>query len=120
MKSYGDQKFICEYGFKDFGPNFWRPPHARFQVFTVIEPYNWVICDPDKLEELGCVDPPVLIVGILSPGNSKMALQNKYEVFEKSDVKNTGWFIPKSVPYWSTLELMATINAPNSSHQLSS
>lgn len=56
-------------------------------IDTVVQPDICVICDPSKLDDLGCVGAPDLIVEILSPGNNKKELQNKYEVYEESGVK---------------------------------
>lgn len=56
-------------------------------IDTVVQPDICVICDLGKLDELGCVGAPDLIVEILSPGNNKKELQNKYEVYEESGVK---------------------------------
>ncbi|SNS36097.1 Endonuclease, Uma2 family (restriction endonuclease fold) [Belliella buryatensis] len=56
-------------------------------IDTVVQPDICVVCDPDKLDELGCVGAPDLIVEILSPGNNRKELQNKYEVYEESGVK---------------------------------
>lgn len=56
-------------------------------IDTVVQPDLCVVCDPEKLDELGCVGAPDLIVEILSPGNNKKELQLKYEVYEASGVK---------------------------------
>jgi len=56
-------------------------------IDTVVQPDLCVVCDPDKLDDLGCVGAPDLIVEILSPGNNKKELQLKYEVYEASGVK---------------------------------
>ncbi|WP_114749709.1 Uma2 family endonuclease [Pleomorphovibrio marinus] len=56
-------------------------------VFTVIQPDLCVICDKSKLDEFGCIGAPDLIMEILSPGSNKKELQNKYEVYEESGVK---------------------------------
>ena len=52
-----------------------------------MQPDICVICDSEKLDELGCVGAPDLVVEILSPGDNKKELQNKYEVYEESGVK---------------------------------
>ncbi len=57
------------------------------KIDTVVQPDLCVVCDPEKLDELGCVGAPDLIVEILSPGNNKKELQLKYEVYETSGVK---------------------------------
>ncbi|NHE57162.1 Uma2 family endonuclease [Cyclobacterium plantarum] len=56
-------------------------------IDTVVQPDLCVVCDPNKLDELGCVGAPDLIVEILSPGNNKIEIQLKYEVYETSGVK---------------------------------
>lgn len=56
-------------------------------IDTVVQPDLCVVCDPDKLDELGCVGAPDLIVEILSPGNNTKELQLKYDVYEASGVK---------------------------------
>ncbi|MEX0882546.1 MAG: Uma2 family endonuclease, partial [Cyclobacteriaceae bacterium] len=56
-------------------------------IFTVVQPDICVICDKAKLDEMGCIGAPDLIVEILSPGNNKKELKNKYEVYEESGVK---------------------------------
>ncbi|WP_154856723.1 Uma2 family endonuclease [Cyclobacterium xiamenense] len=57
------------------------------KIDTVVQPDLCVVCDPEKLDELGCVGAPDLIVEILSPGNNKKEIQLKYEVYETSGVK---------------------------------
>lgn len=61
-------------------------------IATVVQPDLCVVCDPDKLDMLGCLGGPDLIVEILSPGNNKKELQLKYEVYEASGVKEY-WII---------------------------
>ena len=56
-------------------------------IFTVVQPDICVVCDPEKLDKAGCVGAPDLIMEILSPGNKKKELQDKYEVYEESVVK---------------------------------
>jgi len=68
-------------------------------IITVVQPDICVVCDPEKLDDLGCVGAPDLIMEILSPSNNKKELQNKYEVYEESGVKEY-WIIH---PYEKTL-----------------
>ncbi|MBI0398780.1 Uma2 family endonuclease [Cyclobacterium marinum] len=56
-------------------------------IDTVVQPDLCVVCDREKLDELGCIGAPDLIIEILSPGNNKKELQLKYEVYEASGVK---------------------------------
>jgi Uma2 family endonuclease len=54
-----------------------------------------VVCDRSKLDDAGCIGAPDLIVEILSPGNNKKELQNKYEVYEESGVNEYWIFHPE-------------------------
>ncbi|MEX2512917.1 MAG: Uma2 family endonuclease [Cyclobacteriaceae bacterium] len=64
-------------------------------IDTVVQPDICVICDPDKLDEAGCIGAPDLIVEVLSQGNNKKELQNKYDVYEESGVREY-WVIHPS------------------------
>ncbi len=55
-------------------------------IITVVQPDICVICDPKKVDAKGCIGAPDIIVEILSPGNNKKELQNKYEVYEEAGV----------------------------------
>lgn len=56
-------------------------------IFTVLQPDICVICDQAKLDDRGCIGAPDLVVEILSPGNNKKELKNKYELYEESGVR---------------------------------
>lgn len=53
----------------------------------MVQPALCVVCDPAKLDEAGCLGAPDLVIEILSPGNNKRELKNKYEVYEEAGVK---------------------------------
>ena len=61
-------------------------------IITVVQPDICIICDPAKLDDAGCIGAPDLVIEILSKGNNKKELQNKYEVYEESGVKEY-WII---------------------------
>jgi Uma2 family endonuclease len=56
------------------------------EIITVVQPDICVICDSSKIDERGCLGAPDIVVEILSPGNNKKELQNKYEVYEEAGV----------------------------------
>ena len=56
-------------------------------IDTVVQPDICVICDKEKLDDVGCIGAPDLIIEILSQGNNKKELKYKYEVYEESGVK---------------------------------
>ena len=68
-------------------------------IDTVVQPDICVVCDKNKLDELGCIGAPDLIIEILSPGNNKKELKHKYEVYEESGVSEY-WVIH---PYEQTV-----------------
>lgn len=45
-----------------------------------------MICDTQKLDERGCVGAPDLIIEILSPGNSRTEMKDKFELYEEAGV----------------------------------
>ena len=56
-------------------------------IYTVLQPDLCVICDQSKLDDRGCIGAPDIVVEILSPGNNKKELLNKYSVYEEFGVK---------------------------------
>jgi Uma2 family endonuclease len=64
-------------------------------IYTVLQPDLCVICDLSKLDDRGCMGAPDIAVEILSPGNNKKELRNKYEVYQEAGVKEY-WIIHPS------------------------
>jgi Uma2 family endonuclease len=54
---------------------------------TVVQPDLCVVSDLSKLDDRGCVGAPDLVVEILSPGNSKKEMHEKFEVYQEAGVK---------------------------------
>jgi len=75
-------------------------------IDSVVQPDISVICDSSKLDEKGCLGAPDLIVEILSPSNSKVELQNKYDLYQEFGVKEF-WIIH---PAENTLQINILIN----------
>jgi Uma2 family endonuclease len=65
------------------------PVHSKKNedIYTVVQPDISVICDPSKLDDAGCIGAPDIVIEILSPGNNRKELQNKYEVYKESGVQ---------------------------------
>ena len=54
---------------------------------SVVQPDICVVCDPKKLEnDKRCLGAPDLIIEILSPGNTKKEMRDKYELYEETGV----------------------------------
>jgi Uma2 family endonuclease len=56
------------------------------EVTTVVQPDLCVICDPSKLDDRGCNGAPDLIIEILSPGNSRTEMKDKFELYQEAGV----------------------------------
>jgi Uma2 family endonuclease len=56
------------------------------EVNTVVQPDLCVICDPSKLDDRGCNGAPDLIVEILSPGNSRTEMRDKFQLYQEAGV----------------------------------
>ena len=56
------------------------------EMDTVVQPDLCVICDKSKLVKQGCVGAPDLVVEILSSGNSKREMKDKFALYEEAGV----------------------------------
>lgn len=75
-------------------------------VTTVVQPDLCVICDPSKLDDRGCLGAPELMIEILSPGNSKTEMKDKFEIYEEAGVLEY-WIVSpveKTIQVWKLNE----------------
>lgn len=73
------------------------------EVKTVVQPDLCVICDPSKLDDRGCNGAPDLIIEILSPGNSRTEMKDKFELYQEAGVLEY-WVvspIEKTIQIWT-------------------
>ena len=54
---------------------------------TVVQPDLCVICDESKLDEQGCNGAPDWVIEILSPGNSRFEMREKFRIYEEAGVR---------------------------------
>lgn len=64
------------------------------KIYTVVQPDVCVVCDPSKLDERGCVGAPDLVIEVLSPGNTRKEMREKYALYEEAGVKEYWLVIP--------------------------
>jgi Uma2 family endonuclease len=76
----------CEVYAAPFDVRFPKDSKEDHQIFNVVQPDICVICNPEKLDERGCLGAPDLVVEILSPGNTKTELKFKYQLYESHGV----------------------------------
>ena len=85
----------CKVYSAPFDVRFPKESKADKDVYTVLQPDICVVCDKSKLDARGCIGAPDLVIEILSPGNTKMELLNKYRVYEEFGVKEY-WVVSQS------------------------
>lgn len=56
-------------------------------IYTVVQPDLCVICDQSKLDKQGCNGAPELVVEILSPGNTRREMQDKFDLYQEAGVQ---------------------------------
>lgn len=66
------------------------------QSDRVVQPDIVVICDPSKIQEKGCFGAPDWIIEILSPHTTKKDIQDKFDLYEESGVKEYWIVEPKN------------------------
>ena len=57
------------------------------EITTVVQPDLCIICDLKKVDERGCLGSPDLIIEIVSKGNTKKELENKFDLYQENGVK---------------------------------
>ncbi len=64
-------------------------PHSAADdpIFTVVQPDLCVVCDESKLDAQGCIGAPDLVVEVLSPGNARKEMREKYSLYEDAGVQ---------------------------------
>ena len=62
------------------------------KITTVVQPDITVVCDESKLDEQGCNGAPDLVIEILSPGNSKREMKDKFQLYESAGIQEY-WLI---------------------------
>jgi Uma2 family endonuclease len=68
---------------------------ASEEIFSVVQPDVCVVCDSSKLDKQGCNGAPDLVIEVLSPGNSKREMQDKFELYEEAGVQEY-WLVEPS------------------------
>lgn len=85
------------YIFKKHCKGFAAPSDVRFpkntnsqsdrQVYTVLQPDLYIVCDLSKIDARGCLGAPDLIIEIVSPKNPKRDLKDKFEIYQEHGVR---------------------------------
>ncbi len=65
------------------------------KINTVVQPDICVICDEEKIQEVGCFGSPDLIIEILSPTTKKKDYNEKFNLYEENEVREY-WLVDPS------------------------
>jgi len=57
------------------------------QIYTVLQPDIFVICELSKMDEKGCLGAPDFIIEIVSAKNSKRDVKDKFEIYQEHGVR---------------------------------
>jgi Uma2 family endonuclease len=57
------------------------------QVYTVLQPDLYIVCDLSKLDDRGCLGAPDMVVEIVSPQSSKRDVKDKFEIYQQHGVR---------------------------------
>lgn len=86
------RKNSCQLFSAPFDVRLSRKSKENEKISTVLQPDLCIICDPNKIDQKGCLGAPDIVVEILSPGNNKKELENKFYVYEEALIKEY-WII---------------------------
>ena len=91
LEDYLENK-TCEVNIAPFSVRLFETEEDRPEnVDTVVEPDISVVCDPDKLDDIGCKGAPDMIAEILSPSSQRHDRMVKFNLYQRAGVKE----------YWS-------------------
>lgn len=74
------------------------------EIFTVVQPDIFIVCDLSKLDDKGCLGAPDMIIEIISPKSSKRDIKDKFEIYEQNGVKEY-WIVNPNEEYVSVFFL---------------
>ncbi len=66
------------------------------KMYTVVQPDLCVICDKSKIDKRGAKGAPDLAIEIISPGNSKRDLYDKFKIYEEAGIKEY-WIVQPNI-----------------------
>jgi len=87
------RNYIIDKGCKGFAaPSDVRLPKDRKkkgdqEIYTVLQPDLYIVCDPSKLDDRGCIGAPDMVIEIVSAKNSKRDIKDKFEIYQHHGVR---------------------------------
>ena len=56
-------------------------------ITTVVQPDLCIVCDLAKLDDAGCIGAPDLVIEVLSKGNTKKEMKEKFDAYQEAGVR---------------------------------
>ena len=75
-------------------------------ITSVVQPDLSIICDLEKLDDKGCIGAPDWIIEILSPGNTRKEMKEKFSLYEENGVREY-WIV---YPEYFQIQVFDLIN----------
>ena len=60
---------------------------SQEEVDTIVEPDITIVCDPSKLDDMGCKGAPDMVVEILSPSTRRHDRLTKFNLYQRAGVR---------------------------------
>ena len=84
--------FSAPFDVRLIGKAFIKNAEDHQLIYTVVQPDICVICDQSKLDDRGCLGAPDWVIEIVSPGNTKKEIDDKYLLYQENKVREY-WII---------------------------
>ncbi|WP_138992411.1 Uma2 family endonuclease [Larkinella sp. C7] len=83
-------------------------------ITTVVQPDLCIVCDPAKLDDAGCIGAPDLVIEVLSKGNTKKEMKEKFDAYQEAGVREYWIVQPEydNVPVYTLNEQGQFIGQP--------
>ena len=90
------EKSNCEIYQSPFDVRLIKKSKNDREITTVVQPDICVVCDPEKLDERGCIGSPDLIIEVLSTSTMKKDFNEKFNLYQESGVQEYWLVNPES------------------------
>ena len=77
----------CEVFAAPFDVRLPKTSRRHRDIFDVVQPDISVICDPEKLDDRGCIGAPDLVIEVISPGTASKDQVQKRALYERAGVR---------------------------------
>ena len=80
------EKKPCQIYYSPFDVRFPQNKNDK-EIFTVVQPDIYIVCDLEKLDEKDCIGAPDLIIEVITPKYGKRDVKDKFKIYEENGVR---------------------------------